>query len=143
MWSILGLVGRVDGFLDLKCDDGSRVKTVKSTGIRPALSIGRSIPEKDASSIPNAVIIKDITHRFDLANCFELVTAIGILEDFPEEKREVLVGNVARHSEKWLVIDGEQWFLEALERQGFHLHSALDQINGNTPMLLLRRNESS
>ena len=103
-WTLLGMVGRIDGYLEVGCGNGWRVRTVRSTGIRPALGIERTVAIRDACVSSAGVLVKDVTKRFDLNNCFELVTAFDIINYIPPEKYEIFIGNLLRHTEKWLVL---------------------------------------
>lgn len=105
MWTLLGKLGRVDGYLDINSGDGVRVRTVRSTGIRPSLGIAPTVGGKEESIVPDSILVKDTKRRFDLENIFELVTCVEGLPDasIESERMEVFIGNLTRHSEKWLV----------------------------------------
>lgn len=115
--AILGafaLLGTPQSYLDVGCGDGWMVNIARRLGCKPALGVDSSLDARKVGRYWATILVRDISRPFVLYDYrnggsilqFELVTSISADSTISDISTDAYVGNVVRHTGKWLIFVG-------------------------------------
>lgn len=136
-WALLSIFGRVDGYMDMGAGEGYMTLTMRSAGVKPSMAIDKDESKRDESLTPNMFFIRDLTRRFEMRNTVDLVTCIGVVDAIPGPRIEILVDNLTRHSDHWVVLSTKDHKLvidKLMETRGFVSHVKVDSVRVSMAM---------
>lgn len=112
LWAILAHLDRPTSYLDVGCGDGWMVRAARRAGCNPSIGIECSQDAKRIAGKWARIVVHDVTKPITLRWQFELVSSIEVAEHLQPEGSEAYIGNLVRHTSKWLV------FTAAIPGQG-------------------------